>query len=57
MNAKECTNNTNSCHVSIFIKTANKIGDSGATSLSNALKINTTLTKLGLGGEHKRNNT
>ena len=33
------------------------IGDAGATSLSDALKSNTTLTKLVLIGEHKRNNT
>ena len=37
--------------------TANKIGDSGATSLSDALKSNTTLMKLNLWGNYKRNNT
>ena len=37
--------------------TGNKIGDIGATSLSDALKSNTTLTKLILDGEDKRNNT
>ena len=37
--------------------TGNKIGETGATSLSDALKSNTTLTKLELDGEHERNNT
>ena len=37
--------------------TDNKIGDTGATSLSEALKSNTTLTKLNLGGEDKRRHT
>ena len=35
----------------------NNIGKKGATSLGNALKSNTTLAKLNLGREHKRNNT
>ena len=40
--------------VSLFleIKTANKIEDTGATSLGEALKVNTTLTKLDLTSEH-----
>ena len=38
-------------------QTGNSIGDRGATSLSDALKANTTLTKLDLGGEYKRNGT
>ena len=43
---------------SILIKsTVNEIGDTGATSLSDALKSNTTLATLDLSGEHKRNNT
>ena len=43
---------------SISIKsTVNKIGDTGATSLSDALKSNTTLTELDLWGKNKRNNT
>ena len=43
---------------SIFIKsTDNYIGDTGATSLSDALKSNTTLTELDLHCEYKRNNT
>ena len=33
------------------------MGDEGATSLSEALKSNTTLTKLTLGCEDKRKNT
>ena len=37
--------------------TGNMIGDTGATSLSDALKSNTTLTELNLFGEYKRNNT
>ena len=37
--------------------TANKNGDKGATSLGDALKSNTTLTTLYLGGEDKGNNT
>ena len=32
----------------------NGIGESGATSLSDALKVNTTLTALHLGSRHKR---
>ena len=44
--------------LSILIKsTDNKIGDTEATSLSDALKTNTTLTKLDLKSEGKRNNT
>ena len=43
---------------SVLIKsTVNDIGDTGATSLSDALKSNTTLTKLNLFSQHKRNNT
>ena len=43
---------------SIPIKsTGNSIGETGATSLSDALKSNTTLTKLNLWREHKRDNT
>ena len=34
-----------------------KIGDTGAASLSDALKTNTTLKKLDLNGEQKRNDT
>ena len=37
--------------------TGNNIGDTGATSLSEALKSNTALTQLDLGCETKRNNT
>ena len=41
----------NNPHFSTFIKsTVNNIGDRGATSLSDALKSNTTLTKLNLWG-------
>ena len=43
---------------SILIKsTGNKIGETGATSVSDALKSNTTLTELNMCREHKRNNT
>ena len=43
---------------SVLIKpTVNHIGDTGATSLGEALKSNTTLTELNLWGEDKRNNT
>ena len=43
---------------SIFItSTVNNIGDTGTTSLSEALKSNTTLTELNLSGEDKRKKT
>ena len=35
--------------------TANKIGDKGASAISESLKINTTLTKLNLGCDEIRN--
>ena len=38
----------------LFTSTGNNIGDTGAKSLSEALKSNTTLTELNLGGEYKR---
>ena len=42
----------------ILIKsTGNKIRDAGAASLSDALKSNTTLTKLSLGCEHNISDT
>ena len=42
----------------ILIKsTGENIGETGATSLSDALKANTTLTELNLNCEDKRNNT
>ena len=40
-----------------YHKTGNKIGGTGATSMSDALKGNAALTKLNLRSEHKRNNT
>ena len=40
-----------------FQSTENKIGDIGVTSLSEALKINTTLIALDLCGEDKRRRT
>ena len=44
--------------ISVLIKsTDNKIGEAGVKSMSGALKSNTTLTKLFLRGEDKRNNT
>ena len=39
-----------------FLSTGNLIGETEATPLSDALKSNTTLTKLNLKSEHKRNN-
>ena len=48
----------NNQHSFILIKSKdNNIGYTGAASLSEALKSNTTLTKLNLSGEDKRNNT
>ena len=41
----------------LFASTDNKIGDTGATSLSKSLKSNTTLTNLYLNGEDKRTKT
>ena len=41
----------------LCIHKENDIGDTGATSLSESLKSNTTLTKLNLGGEDKRKKT
>ena len=38
----------------LLSSTDNKIGDTGATSLSESLKSNTTLTELNLGCEDKR---
>ena len=43
---------------SVLIKsTGNGIGETGATSLSDALKSNKSLTQLNLSGKYKRNNT
>ena len=41
----------------LFTSTGNTIGNTGATTLSEALKSNTTLTKLSLGSEDKRKKT
>ena len=41
----------------LFTSTVNKIGDTGAASLSESLKSNTTLTQLNLSGEDKRKKT
>ena len=41
----------------LFASTDNNVGDTGATSLCEALKSNTTLTTLYLGGEDKRKKT
>ena len=41
----------------LFTSTGNYIGDAGATSLSETLKSNTTLTALNLNGEDKRKKT
>ena len=57
---KEATQKTsidNSLFSLLFTSTANKIGKTGATSLSESLKSNTTLTKLNLNSEHKRKKT
>ena len=40
-----------------LMKIGNFIGDTGATSLSNALRSNTTLTELDLSCEHEINST
>ena len=41
----------------LFTSTDNNIGKTGVKSLSKVLKLNTTLTKLTLDGEHKRKKT
>ena len=41
----------------LIISTGNKIGETGAASLSESLKSNTTLTKLNLSCEDKRKKT
>ena len=41
----------------LFTSTGNEIGDTGVTSLSEALKSNTTLTELNLWSEDKRMKT
>ena len=41
----------------LITSTDNKIGNTGATSLSEALKSNTTITELYLSGEYKRKKT
>ena len=48
---------TNHAFSFILTSTDNKIGDTGVASLSEALKSNTTLTKLNLMSEDKRKNT
>ena len=57
---KELTQITSLNHLlfSIIVKyTDNDIGDEGATSVSEALKSNTTLTEVNLRCENERNNT
>ena len=51
------TSINNSLFFLLFISTGNDIGETGATSLSESLKSNTTLTKLSLGSEYKRKKT
>ena len=51
------TSISNSLSLFLFSSTANRIGDAGATTLSESLKSNTTLTKLYLSGEDKRKKT
>ena len=59
LNGEQKRNNTQMISInnplfSVFINsTGNKIGETGATSLGDALKSNTTLTQLNLGSEHK----
>ena len=48
---------TNHSFSFLFMSTVNKIGDTGATSLSHSLKSNTTLTELDLEREDKRKKT
>ena len=45
------------CHRIGFYSTDNNIGDTGATSLSESLKSNTTLTELNLRSEYRRRHT
>ena len=57
MKTKESTQKTsinNSLFSFLIATTDNNIGEEGATSLSESLKTNTTLTKLNLGGEEKK---
>ena len=48
------TSINNSLFFLLFASEDNKIGDTGATSLSEALKSNTTLTKVILDGDDKK---
>ena len=48
------TSINNSLFSFLFTSTVNNIGDTGATSLSESLKSNTTLTELDLRCEYKR---
>ena len=59
MRAKEKTKDVTHITFSPFLitSTGNEFGDTGATSLSDALKSNTTLTTLNLSGEDKRKKT
>ena len=60
LRSKDKRNNTQMASINnplffILIKsTGNSIGESGEASLSDALKSNTTLTKLKLGGKPKK---
>ena len=47
------TSINNSLFSFLFISTVNKVGETGATSLSEALKLNTALTKLNMGSNTK----
>ena len=49
--------NPSTIHSILFTSTDNNIGDTGATSLSEALKSNKTLTQLNIEGQYKRKNT
>ena len=50
-------NINNPLYSTVIKSTVNNIRERGATSLSDALKSNTTLTKFNLRGKHKRNDT
>ena len=51
------TSINNSLFSFLFTSTDNKTEGTGATSLSESLKSNTTLTELNLSGEYKRKKT
>ena len=62
LNSEHKQNNTqmvsinNPLFFNLIISTVNNIGERGVKSLSDALKSNTSITKLNLRREYKRNN-